>query len=160
VAPVNRSIYYEVDVRFARQRWELTIPLASPVTAAIIEQLAQDFRTEYARRYGEGAVMAGAMVEVVALRGLGIGRTVQAALEHRDLVDPGSTPAPTGARNVLLARGESPTSVASYRISDLLPGHRVEGPALLDDVDTTIWVPPLSAAHIDAYHSTVVELSV
>jgi len=159
VAPINRSIHYEVDVRFARQRWELTIPLASPVTASIIEQLARDFRDEYARRYGEGAVMAGAAVEVVALRGLGIGRTVQAVLERSDLADPRATPAATGARSVLLERGAPPTSVASYRIGDLQPGHRIVGPALLDDVDMTVWVPPMSTASIDAYRSTVVELS-
>jgi N-methylhydantoinase A len=44
-------------------------------------------------------------------------------------------------------------------MADLRPGHRIDGPALLDDVDTTIWVPPSSAAHIDAYRSTIVELS-
>jgi N-methylhydantoinase A len=159
VEPVNRTIGYEVDVRFARQRWELTIPLESPVSAATVEQLARDFRAEYARRYGEGAVMAGAAVEVVALRGLGIGRTVQAAFERRDLVDPRSTPAPSGTRAVLLERTQPPTPVASYRMADLLPGHRVDGPALLDDVDTTIWVPPSATAHIDAFNSTVVELS-
>jgi N-methylhydantoinase A/oxoprolinase/acetone carboxylase beta subunit len=44
-------------------------------------------------------------------------------------------------------------------MADLLPGHRVDGPALLDDVDTTIWVPPSATAHIDPFNSTVVELS-
>jgi N-methylhydantoinase A len=104
--------------------------------------------------------MAGAAVEVVALRGLGIGRTVQAVLERSDLADSRATPAATSARSVLLERGEPPTSVASYRFSDLQPGHRIVGPALLDDVDTTVWVPPMSTASIDAYRSTVVELSV
>ena len=159
VAPRNRSIFYEVDVRFVRQRWELTIALPLPVTAATTDMLARDFRSEYARRYGEGAVMAGADVEIVALRGLGVGRTVQAVLEQRELVDLRSTPAPTGQRAVLTERNESPVAVPSYRRNELRPGHRVDGPALLDDVDTTVWVPAQSFAHIDAYGSTVVEMN-
>jgi len=103
--------------------------------------------------------MAGADVEIVALRGLGVGRTVQAVLEQRELVDPRSTPAPTGERAVLTDRNESPVAVPSYRRNELQPGHRVQGPALLDDVDTTVWVPAASFAHIDAYGSTIVEMS-
>ena len=39
------------------------------------------------------------------------------------------------------------------------PAFEQLGPALLDDVDTTVWVPAGSFAHVDAYSSTIVEIN-
>jgi N-methylhydantoinase A len=158
VAAANRAIEFEVDLRFVRQRWELTIPVASPITPKVIEGLASGFRREYARRYGEGAVMGGAAIEVVTLRGLGIGHTVTAALEQFD-PRPSGAPAPRGTRRVVAARGAPPLDVPVFRLPELAPLDRVAGPALLDDVDTTIWVPPTAFAELDRQRNTIVEMT-
>ena len=62
-------------------------------------------------------------------------------------------------RNVVLLRDTDPLAVPVYRVPQLLPGDRVAGPALLDDVDTTIWVPPVAVAQIDQHRNTIVEMS-
>ncbi|HWW45018.1 MAG TPA: hydantoinase/oxoprolinase family protein, partial [Acidimicrobiia bacterium] len=51
VAPADRTVAFEADVRFRRQTFEIPVPLRG------IDQLVDDFREEYARRYGRGALV-------------------------------------------------------------------------------------------------------
>jgi N-methylhydantoinase A len=161
VAPSDRSVVFEADLRFKRQKWELTVPLAGALSSAEgFDQLIADFRSEYARRYGEGALMAGAVVELVSVRAVGIGRTVKPDLA----VDAGSAPVSgpperASVRPVRVERGEAPLAVDVYAGADLRPGHRISGPALIDGVDTTVWVPPDSTMRVDARNNFVVEVA-
>jgi N-methylhydantoinase A len=188
VTPADRALAVEVDLRFARQRWELSVPLAwrgggapdgheasAALDDAAIADLDAGFRAEYARRYGEGALMAGAVVEIVAVRVLGTGRTVRAQLRagtptgtggaagtaepHRVGAsrDAARTAAPR-TRSVLLQRGASPVSVEVHAVDTLQPGSEVCGPALLDDIDTTVWVPPGARGVLDRFRNLDVEL--
>jgi N-methylhydantoinase A len=162
VAPANRSVEFEVDVRFRRQVWELSIPLRSgPLTAEGLEETAQDFRREYARRYGEGSLVFNAPLELVTLRATGIGRTVSASFEaiEREPVEDGTPADRAGSRRVALVRTGEPASVDTYLGADLRPGHRLVGPALVDGVDTTIWVPSGATAHVDPRSTLVIEVA-
>jgi N-methylhydantoinase A len=66
---------------------------------------------------------------------------------------------PSGTRRVVTARQVAPIDVPVYRLPELGPTDRVIGPALLDDVDTTIWVPPGAVAEIDSHRNTIVEMT-
>ena len=82
VAEQDRSVAFEVDVRFKRQISELSIPFTSGwLEESSLEDLAEEFRCEYARRYGQGSIVLGAPIELVSLRAVGIGRTVRASLD-------------------------------------------------------------------------------
>jgi N-methylhydantoinase A len=48
--------------------------------------------------------------------------------------------------------------VAAHRVDALAPGVRFTGPAVLDDVDTTIWVPPGAEASLDEFRNVVIEM--
>ncbi len=66
IAAADRSVHFEVDLRFKRQKWELSVPLTGAlIDEAALTRLLDDFRADYARRYGEGALMAGAVIELV-----------------------------------------------------------------------------------------------
>ena len=162
VAEANRTVVFEVDMRFRRQVWELSIPLRSgPLTAERLEETARDFRREYARRYGEGSLVLDAPLELVTLRATGIGRTVSASFEaiRREPVTDGTPADRAGSRRVAAARTGAPTPVDTYLGADLRPGHRLVGPALVDGVDTTIWVPPGAAAEVDRRSTLVIEVA-
>ncbi len=162
VAADGRSVRFEADMRFRRQAWELTVPLPSgPVDADTFEHLGTTFRSEYARRYGEGSMMLGTGLELVTLRAIGIGRTVRASLDagRRDAVVPGTRAEPRGARPVRLGRGGERTEVPSYFAPDLQPGHVLSGPALVDGVDTTIWIPAGATAALDERSLLTVEVA-
>jgi N-methylhydantoinase A len=166
LAPADRTLAVELDLRFARQRWELSVPLpwgTGTLDERTIAGIDTDFRAEYARRYGEGALMAGAVVEIVAVRVLGTGRTVRAELQRDGAVAAGDEPpdsrgdeGPT--RLVLLRRDDAPVPVAVHTVASLAPGAELCGPALVDDIDTTVWIPPGARAVLDEFRNLDVEL--
>ena len=162
VAPGDRSVLFEADLRFKRQAWEVTIPLRSgPITADVLSALGEDFRHEYARRYGAGSMVIAAGTELVTLRATGIGRTEGASAEalRREPVAAGTVAGPTGARRVQLGRHDGDRrDVPSYTGTALQPGHVVAGPALVDGPDTTIWIPPDATARLDDRSTLVLEV--
>jgi N-methylhydantoinase A len=97
----------------------------------------------------------------VNLRAVGTGRTVRASLDAvaRAAV-PAGTPAPSvGSRPVQLARDDDGSlAVATVDATALRPGHVVEGPALVDGPDTTIWIPPDATASVDERSTLVLEV--
>jgi N-methylhydantoinase A len=160
VAERDRKVVFEVDLRFKRQISELSIQLPrGSITVRALDRLVERFRVEYAKRYGSGAIVLGAPVEVVALRAVGIGRTVHATLDsaERASVSAGRPARRTGTRSVR-ARRDGSDVVATFDGATLRPGHRVKGPALIDGVDTTIWIPARSSAQMDERSTLHVEV--
>ena len=144
------------DFRFYRQKWELTLPL--DVDEANVsfdaEWAVEAFKKAYAQRYSEAALAAGAPVEFVSLRAIGVGETVRVELEE---LDAGSSaePEPLSSRT-LYREGVGCQAVSTYQYESLRPGAQVNGPALIDAVDTTIWVPGDSAAAFEESGSLVI----
>jgi N-methylhydantoinase A len=161
VAPDDRSVVFEADLRFKRQKWELTVPLTGALAGADgFDQLIADFRAEYARRYGEGALMAGAVVELVSVRAIGIGRTVKPDLTPTaPAASAGGAPLRASVRSVRVERGSAPISVDVYAGADLLAGQELTGPALVDGVDTTVWIPPDCRLRVDTRNNFIVEVN-
>jgi N-methylhydantoinase A len=168
IAPEHRTVTFEADLRFTRQVWEIQVPLPDgPVDGHVIDGVLEAFREEYAKRYGQGSIVLGAPIELVAVRAVGLGHTVRAelAVGAAEPVAAG-TPAPVvGRRAVRLDRGDSgsggsgtgTTDVAVYDGPQLQPGHTLAGPALVDGTDTTIWIPAGATAQVDAHGTLIVE---
>jgi N-methylhydantoinase A len=161
VAEADRHVEFEADLRFGRQISEITRPLPDDEFDRETEvKLVEAFRSEYARRYGQGSLVLGAPVELVAIRAIGIGRTTRAQLApvNPETVAPG-TPAPiTRHRPVMLERGEDGRrDIAVHDGGALRPGHVLSGPALIDARDTTIWVPRGMTATVSPQATLVME---
>jgi N-methylhydantoinase A len=162
IAAADRSVHFEIDLRFARQKWELTVPLpGSQVDAASLDRLLDAFRSEYGRRYGEGALMAGAVVELVAVRAIGIGATMKprpAEVRSTASTSPGAFLRAAEQRGVLLTRGAAPSAVGVYDAGSLQCGDRVRGPAVVDGRDTTVWLPEGASLEVDDQRTLVMEV--
>ena len=163
IAAADRSVHFEIDLRFARQKWELTVPLpGTRVHADSFERLLDAFRAEYGRRYGEGALMAGAVVELVAVRAIGVGATMKppsAATRTAASRGRGGRPVASGQRGVRLARGAAPSSVDVFDSDTLQRGDRVRGPAVVDGRDTTVWLPDGASLEVDEQRTLLVEVA-
>jgi N-methylhydantoinase A len=163
ITPEHRSVEFEADLRFSRQVWEIQIPLPDgPIDNQALDQVLDGFRDEYAKRYGKGSIVLGAPIELVSVRAVGYGRTVQASLAagSTDAVDPGQLGPVAGSRAVRVERGdEGRRDVAVYDGPELRPGHLLTGPALVDGTDTTIWIPDRCTAQVDAHGTLVVEVT-
>jgi N-methylhydantoinase A len=162
VAPDDRHVEFEADLRFAKQSVELTIPVPSGPLATALEQLVDDFRDEYAKRFGRGSIVLGTPIEMVSLRAVGVGRTTRAALGDGSAppVADGTAAPVAGTRAVHLARGaDGVRAVTVHDGNTLAPGYTLAGPALIDGSDTTVWVPGGTRARVDALGSLVIQIA-
>lgn len=150
IAANDRNITFEFDLRFARQQWELTMAAEAGFDPAAQEALVARFKVEYQRRYGAGALVSGAPVELVAIRAVGTGKTVRATLANMGSTD-GVTPQPLRHRPVHIERHGAITPVVMpvFALEMLRPGNVISGPALIEARDTTIWLPDQIDATLD-----------
>jgi len=137
------DVLLEMDMRFERQAWELSVPLHGATPATVDpDECAARFRDEYVQRFGKGALAGGVGVELVTVRAIATERRAGTSLAAVT-----GAAAPPGRRPVALARTGDRVPVAVLR-SDALPQAFV-GPALVDAPDTTVWVPAGHHARLD-----------
>ena len=130
----------EADLRYAGQQWDVRI---SEIPAGVeAEALRAAFEHEYERRFGH--VQPDSTVEITKLRVVGIGTLPRLELLRAEPCD--TAPEPASVRDVYAfgprgePRGFVPTPV--YRGADLQPGHRLEGPLLVEERTTTVVAGP------------------
>lgn len=130
-----------LDLRYAGQSFELTIPFG--------EQVIEDFHKVHQENYGYASTRAA--IEIVNLRLKATGRVPSPEfLPHEEQ---GKDPADAflETRPVILASGETETPF--YDGVKLKPGNQIPGPAVVLRPDTTILVETGDRALVDAYHN-------
>jgi N-methylhydantoinase A len=139
----RRGLLRLADVRYRRQAYELTIPVAAgPVTRATLDTLAAAFHSRHEQTYGHAN--RGEAVQLVNLRLTALGRRAELALTQ------GHQPntARVRQRSVWFpATGFIATAV--YWRDGLAPGSVLAGPAVIEALDATIVVPPQWQGAVD-----------
>jgi len=135
VAIEGITVIHSADMQFQGQSHILTVPVAS--SAVTQEELQQAFEAAYWARFEVELPEIRAVL--VNLNTAVIGRRKGVPLES--LADAaGEAEAPAGARRVWFVGGWLETPI--YRRSQLPPGKMLEGPAIIEQLDTTIVVEP------------------
>ncbi len=127
----------ELDVRYAGQSWELSVPL----TADYLER----FHAVHEEAYGHAD--RGAAVEVVNLRLRAWGALPVPRLPEGERGPPHPSAALLDRRPVVV--GGCRCEVPFYLAERLQPGHRVDGPAVVVRSDTTVLLEPGDRAEVD-----------
>lgn len=135
-----------VDLRYRGQSYELSVPLALPVTGATIRAAVEAFHAAHAQRYGYA--MPDEPVEMVTVRVVGRGPGVAPELPRQPLGDPDPGAAHLGTRPVWFA-ADAPIATPVYARAKLQPGHRLTGPALVLQYDATVVVAPGWQGRVD-----------
>ncbi len=148
------ELVLELDLRYEGQSYELSVPLASPITADRVETAVRAFHDRHRDRYGHAD--PDEPVEVVALRVRGRVETPPPELPREPETDRPLDTAQLGTRPVWFDPDE-PTPTTTYARTDLHHGHELDGPAVLHQYDTTIVVPPGWHAHVDARQNVWIE---
>jgi N-methylhydantoinase A len=138
-----------VDARYRGQSYELTVPFAGRST----ERLLETFHTAYARQYGRA--MPEREVEVVNLRLQATGRVEKPRLRPEPCAPSDGRAATLGQRRVVCDDGERWLNL--YDRARLGPGARFVGPALVVQMDSTVYVAPGWSARVDGYRNLVIE---
>ena len=136
IAPADRRLEFEGDLRALGQFHQLQIPLPAPGAAGWwdAEQLAAAFHVRHEQAYGHADPRE--PVEIVNLRARGIGRMPRPAIP-RPAAATGPLPPPARRRPAYLDRAQGWQDCPVWRRQDLAPGHSLEGPAIVTQRDST-----------------------
>lgn len=135
-----------VDARYRGQSYELTIPFE--------EHLLDAFHAAHVRSYGHS--MPERTVEVVNLRLQATGLVEKPTLVPKPLVENDGTDALLGEKPGFWEKTGS-LQFALYDRERLRPGATFAGPALVFQMDSTVFIAPGWVARVDGYCNVVLE---
>jgi N-methylhydantoinase A len=130
---------------------KVTLPATDEIT---VELLVQRFQEQYKERFG--LLLARHSCRVVTLRTsvVGTGHT----FDLRRLGKPSVEPARTGTRPVYFLEAGWVDCPIYWR-PNLAPGDKVQGPAVLEQPDSTVLMEPGDTAVVDECWNLVIELA-
>jgi N-methylhydantoinase A len=140
-----------LDLRYVGQNYELSVPLEAQALQgtdeqALLGRLARDFGQIHEQTYGHQDPAS--PVEVINLRCVARG-VLQRPQPAPAAARPATMPVPRDKRLVWFDRS-GPVSTPVFLREELLPGHEIAGPAIVEQMDTTTLLHPGSTGHIDA----------
>ncbi len=139
----RRDLLRQADVRYVRQAYELTVPVAAgAVTAATLERLAADFHARHEQTYGHANPQEA--VQLVNLRLTAVGRLAAVPLAQHGRPD-----AARVRRREMVFPGLGTVTAEVHAREGLLGGLLLAGPAVIEAPDCTVLVPPNWQARID-----------
>ncbi|MGI6876904.1 hydantoinase/oxoprolinase family protein [Amycolatopsis sp. 3B14] len=151
----RRRVERFAEMRYAGQNHELPVPVPEgEVTADTVAQLTKRFAAEHERMYGYSS--AEDEVQVVTFRLRAIGEVSRAELHRAPLGDADASAAIRATREVYLPESGGFTECPVYDRRLLEPGHRVDGPAVVEQMDTTTLLLPGDVAVVDELRNLVV----
>jgi N-methylhydantoinase A len=146
------------DCRYLGQGHELRTPApAGSVDEGFARQLRDAFDRQHDRAYGH--IYAGRDVEIVNIRVVGVGAVSR--LRSQPIAEGVATPregAVTGRQRTVFGTDGSAKAIATPRYARALleAGNRVEGPAVIDQMDATTVIPPGFAGRVDGFGNLVI----
>ncbi|WP_226577599.1 hydantoinase/oxoprolinase family protein [Acuticoccus sediminis] len=158
VAPDARRLSRTVDMRYRGQNYELAVRVPEgPVTAAAIDALVKGFEDAHKQRYGFLAEEEA--VEFVTFRVEAFGVVRKAEFPRAAPGEPDPAPAATGTRQTYFAGAGEVVATPVYAREKLRAGMTFEGPAIVEQMDTTTIVPPGTRLTVDAMGNLIMEAS-
>jgi N-methylhydantoinase A len=139
------SLQRLVDMRYLGQWRSLTVPVSGPVD---LQEAVDRFHAEHERAYNYRRDDAPVEIYRLSLRAIGV--TPKPELAKRGLT-PDAPFAPIDERQVLFDEGDDRLATPVYHRDDLPPGASFDGPAVIDQLDSTTLVPPGTRATVDAW---------
>ncbi|HSV80306.1 MAG TPA: hydantoinase/oxoprolinase family protein, partial [Ramlibacter sp.] len=153
-APAAIRLQPALDLRYAGQAFELTVPVPADATPAdFLQRVVQAFHAEHRRTYGHASETDA--IEVVNLRVSGTladdGQAAPGWLAQRaDTLARSTRSAYFGPAHGLL---ETPVVArAALRAGPL------QGPLIVEEYDSTVVIPPGASAVADEHHNIVITL--
>lgn len=140
-----------LDMLYAGQTHTLPVPLPGGAENLTRESIRSAFEQAYVAAFGR--VLGGIPIRVMNLRYARIGQRPKFDLAVLAPEGAGST-APLGTQKVY-HQGRWHDAVRYARL-DLPVGTRIEGPAILEQADTTVWLEPGFAAEVDSFGNLLV----
>ena len=142
-----------VDMRYQGQWRSMSIRIGDRVDS--MAEAIEEFHKEHGREHNYRRDDAPVEIYRLSLRAIGV--TPKPEIAQHVLVDVGSVQ-PLEVRSVRFDESPDRLDTPVYRRADLPPGFTCEGPAIIDQLDSTTVVPPGSTATVDQWLNIRIEI--
>ena len=145
---------FELDLRYVKQYHEVTVSVTrEAVEKGNLESLVTGFHPEHNRLYGYSLEKEGTPVELINMRLSCIGRTDKPKFLEEEYDGPDPEKALKGKREVYIPGIRKFQTVNVYDGMKLRYGNIVDGPAMIEQVNTSTFVTPDYRVASDRYGS-------
>jgi N-methylhydantoinase A len=155
----RRSIELSVDARYYGQTPYMNLRLDEvPADQEALTALVAQYRERYEAEFGYQLPEDVATVEIVNARVAAIGLTDDVELPRSGGGSGSAESARKGTRHVFFDETGDFTETPIYDRARLDAGASIEGPAVIEQTDTTVLVPPAASARVDGYLNVIIEV--
>ena len=156
--PEDRRIVRQLaDCRYAGQGYEVRFDApAGAVDDAWVEELKEGFHRAHEAEYGH---RFDAEIEIINIRAVGIGRVTELQVSEIEAASGDASRAQMLEREVTFDVDGVAERLTTpfYEREKLGAGNRVDGPAVIEQYDTTTVIPPGLTAEIDKFGNIVID---
>jgi N-methylhydantoinase A len=150
------SIDREGLFKFEGQLFDFPVTLPDgTIDEAYLDQLSEDFPEMYEEEYGPGTAWVDTPVVLRAVRVTGTGHTEKYTMTERDSTDENPS---RESREVFLPMQHEYADVEVYDGTTLQPGQSIEGPSLIEENITTVFIPRKQSMSIDSYGNYTINI--
>jgi N-methylhydantoinase A len=154
----RRRIELSLDVRYYGQTPYMNLVLDEvPQSAEAIHSIGQRYGEDYEREFGYRLDEEIAVIEFVNARVAAIGITDDADIDRPS--EGSDCPEPRETRSVYFDETGDFTPTPIFARSSLGPDAAIAGPAVIEQMDTTVLVPPGTSARVDSALNIVIDCS-
>jgi N-methylhydantoinase A len=156
LAFVSSRVEWAADMRYIGQSFELNVPLTEE---AVADETGAALRRLFYKVYAEvyGYVDEAADLEILDVRATAIGATPKPKLEQvRARAWAGAGAPATGERRIFFDGRACVAKV--FDRSGLRPDVLIEGPAVVEQYDTTVFITPGFTATVDGFGNLIGEV--
>ena len=151
IAEEDVQLLRSLDMRYLGQWRSLEISVDGKVES--LEDLTARFHDEHGRQHAykrEDTPVEIYQLKVTAIGSIPKPQLPQEGTEEHD-------PESQGHREAVYG-DEGAVRTAVYRRDDLRPGARIEGPAIIEQLDSTVVVPPEDKAEVDGWSNIIIRV--
>jgi N-methylhydantoinase A len=145
---------YSIDMRYVKQYHEVNVVVTQEeIRRGKMDSVSKKFHPEHNRLYGYSLEEVGTPIEVINLRLTCTGRTDKPRFRKMKYASPDPSFAFKNKRKVYLPGKRSFQQVPVFDGDKLKYGNKIEGPAIIEQVNTTTFVSSEFFVLCDAYGS-------
>jgi len=134
---------YSLDMRYVKQYHEVNVEVTKEeMEKGDIESMANRFHPEHNRLYGYSLEAEKAPIELINLRLSSIGKTAKPKFREEEYDQENPAKALKKKRKVYLPQRKTFDEVPVYDGHKLSYGNKIQGPAIIEQINTTTFVTP------------------
>ena len=155
----NMKFIYQLDLRYVRQYHEVTVEVPEEdIFETNWDSIANKFHPEHNKLFGYSLEEEGTPIEIINLRLIAIGETEKPKFLKMEYRGENPEKAFKNRRKVFLPSAQKFEEVNVFDAMKLEFGNRIEGPAILEQDNTTTFVTPEYNVMVDCYGNYTIYL--